>query len=80
MCCSSPSLASRDLAVPTRVEGLKGVNVIILSGGWRHAVAADDHGRMFGWGWNKVSIACLPTCSVAHYQVGGTHDYAQLSC
>lgn len=48
-------LCCRDLAVPKRVEGLQGVNVVLLSGGWRHAVAADDQGRMFGWGWNKVS-------------------------
>ena len=44
----------RDLAVPKRVEALQGVNVVLLSGGWRHAVAADDQGRMYGWGWNKV--------------------------
>lgn len=49
-CC----VTSRDLAVPKRVEALQGVNVVLLSGGWRHAVAADDQGRMYGWGWNKV--------------------------
>jgi len=36
------------------VEALQGVNVVLLSGGWRHAVAADDKGNMYGWGWNKV--------------------------
>ena len=52
---SNLCLRCRDLAIPKRVEGLQGVNVVLLSGGWRHAVAADDQGRMFGWGWNKVS-------------------------
>lgn len=53
--CFADPCACRDLAVPKKVEGLQGVNVIILSGGWRHAVAADDQGRMYGWGWNKVT-------------------------
>jgi len=49
----------RDLAVPKRVEALQGVNVVLMSGGWRHAVAADDQGRMYGWGWNKACTSSL---------------------
>lgn len=52
----SAGFPSRDISIPKRVEGLEGVNVVLLSGGWRHAVAADDQGRMWGWGWNKVPL------------------------
>ena len=48
------TLSCRDLAVPKQVKALQGVKVVMLSGGWRHAAAADDAGRMYGWGWNKV--------------------------
>ena len=44
----------RDLAIPKQVKALDGVHIIMLSGGWRHAAAADKDGRMYGWGWNKV--------------------------
>ncbi len=58
-------LGCRDLAVPKRVEALQGVNVVLLSGGWRHAVAADDQGRMYGWGWNKACTYFFFYCPVA---------------
>ena len=57
-------LCCRDLAIPKRVEGLQGVNVVLLSGGWRHAVAADDQGRMFGWVRNKVNHLLVMLSSV----------------
>jgi alpha-tubulin suppressor-like RCC1 family protein len=25
-----------------------------IAGGWRHTVALDEDGQMYGWGWNKV--------------------------
>ena len=57
----------RDLAVPKRVEALQGVNVVLLSGGWRHAVAADDQGRMYGWGWNKACTSSPPVFPSSSY-------------
>lgn len=57
-----------DLAIPKIVEALSGVHIMMLSGGWRHAAAADKDGRMFGWGWNKFGqvgvgekVECVPT-------------------
>jgi alpha-tubulin suppressor-like RCC1 family protein len=29
----------------------------IIAGGWRHTVAADADGNLYGWGWNKVSCS-----------------------
>lgn len=26
-----------------------------IDGGWRHTVALDDDGQLYGWGWNKVT-------------------------
>ena len=59
----------RDQAAPKAVEALKDVNVTLISGGWRHTVAADDAGNLYAWGWNKVlclglrgsAILCVST-------------------
>ncbi|KAL3696817.1 hypothetical protein R1sor_010893 [Riccia sorocarpa] len=42
-----------DHLVPHQVGGLKDKPIIQISGGWRHTVALDDAGRLYGWGWNK---------------------------
>ena len=47
----------RDHLTPKRIEALDGKRITMMGGGWRHAVAADDQGRMYAWGWNKVSSA-----------------------
>jgi alpha-tubulin suppressor-like RCC1 family protein len=26
-----------------------------ISGGWRHTMALTSDGKLYGWGWNKVS-------------------------
>jgi hypothetical protein len=39
--------------VPREVEGLRGRRISLVSGGWRHTMAADDSGAVFAWGWNK---------------------------
>lgn len=26
-----------------------------ISGGWRHTMALDNEGQIYGWGWNKVT-------------------------
>lgn len=36
------------------VEALKDKRVVLISGGWRHTAVADDAGRLYTWGWNKV--------------------------
>jgi len=42
------------------VEALRGRRVALVSGGWRHTVAADEAGNIFSWGWNKVRAARAP--------------------
>ncbi len=49
--------ACRDHLMPKKIEALDGKRITMMGGGWRHAVAADDQGRMYAWGWNKVSAA-----------------------
>ena len=49
--------ACRDHLTPKKIEVLDGKRITMMGGGWRHAVAADDEGRMYAWGWNKVSAA-----------------------
>lgn len=29
-----------------------------IAGGWRHTVALDEQGQLYGWGWNKVLTSC----------------------
>lgn len=29
-----------------------------VAGGWRHTVALDADGQLYGWGWNKVTNLC----------------------
>lgn len=50
--------ACRDLAAPKQVQGLKSRRITLISGGWRHTVAADDAGNLHAWGWNKVIAPC----------------------
>eukprot|EP00891_Asterochloris_glomerata_P007758 jgi/Astpho2/7758/Aster-07597 len=42
-----------DHLTPKKIEALDGKQITMMGGGWRHAVAADDQGRMYAWGWNK---------------------------
>lgn len=42
-----------DHLVPHQVAALKGHRIFQVSGGWRHTMALDDEGKLFGWGWNK---------------------------
>jgi len=53
-----------DQLVPKKVEALSGNRVALVAGGWRHTLAADDQGRLFGWGWNKFG----------QLGIGHTHD------
>ena len=41
--------------LPKVVEALREVRITLISGGWRHTMAADDTGQLYGWGWNRVS-------------------------
>ena len=47
---------------PKKIEALNGKRITMMGGGWRHAVAADDEGRMYAWGWNKVSAGGQAAC------------------
>ena len=44
---------TRDLHVPTRVEGLEGQMVTDPICGWRHSAALTDQGRLWTFGWSK---------------------------
>ena len=33
---------------------LEGTRIGLVSGGWRHTIAADKTGKLYAWGWNKV--------------------------
>eukprot|EP00246_Nothoceros_aenigmaticus_P002684 TRINITY_DN13533_c0_g1_i1.p1 TRINITY_DN13533_c0_g1~~TRINITY_DN13533_c0_g1_i1.p1 ORF type:complete len:452 (-),score=54.98 TRINITY_DN13533_c0_g1_i1:408-1763(-) len=48
-----------DHLVPHQVAALKDKTIVQVSGGWRHTVALDSEGRLYGWGWNKFGqIGC----------------------
>ena len=49
-----------DQTTPKAVDALKDVRITLISGGWRHTVAADESGHLHAWGWNKVLSLC--TC------------------
>lgn len=40
--------------LPKAIEALREVRITLISGGWRHTMAADDTGQLHGWGWNRV--------------------------
>ena len=44
----------RDQLAAKAVAALQGKRVVLVSGGWRHTVAADETGQTFSWGWNKA--------------------------
>lgn len=44
---------NEDHLVPCRVEGLRNAHITQISGGWRHTMALDVDGQLYGWGWNK---------------------------
>jgi hypothetical protein len=48
------SLPRSDQLLPKKVEALRGKRVQTVAGGWRHTMAADSEGVLYGWGWNKV--------------------------
>ncbi|MCO5562525.1 hypothetical protein L7F22_016152 [Adiantum nelumboides] len=43
----------KDHLVPHQVAVLKANPIVQISGGWRHTMALDDQGKLYGWGWNK---------------------------
>jgi alpha-tubulin suppressor-like RCC1 family protein len=44
----------RDSLIPKAVEFLKDRVMTMIAGGWRHTIAGDSEGKLYGWGWNKV--------------------------
>ena len=50
--------ACRDQLAAKAVEALRGKRVVLVSGGWRHTVVADEAGSTYSWGWNKVRGLC----------------------
>ncbi len=53
-----------DQLIPKAVEALKDNRIVLISGGWRHTAAADDTGKLYAWGWNKVCL--LTEVAVIH--------------
>jgi hypothetical protein len=48
-----------DHLVPFQVEALKNKIIQAVAGGWRHTVALDADGQLYGWGWNKFGqVGC----------------------
>ena len=48
------------------VKALESTPIGLISGGWRHTIAADKSGKLYAWGWNKVGILssnAVPTAS-----------------
>ncbi|KAG1657956.1 hypothetical protein FOA52_004727 [Chlamydomonas sp. UWO 241] len=73
-----------DCMTAKRVEGLAGVRVVRVAGGWRHTMAADSDGVLYAWGWNKFGQLGLGDCddrsapTVVSLPGGGT--VAALAC
>jgi alpha-tubulin suppressor-like RCC1 family protein len=55
-----------DQLVPKAVEALRGKQIVLISGGWRHTAAADDSGKLYAWGWNKVLHEEQPLLAISH--------------
>ena len=56
-----------DQLSPKAVEALKDRRVVAIAGGWRHTAAADDAGKLYTWGWNKVGeseLVFAPPCTM----------------
>eukprot|EP00884_Botryococcus_braunii_P013111 jgi/Botrbrau1/21800/Bobra.0190s0025.2 len=43
----------KDSLIPKAVESLKDKAMTMIAGGWRHTIAGDADGKLYGWGWNK---------------------------
>ncbi|CAK9867327.1 unnamed protein product [Sphagnum jensenii] len=49
----------QDHLIPHQVEALEKTKVQSISGGWRHTMALDSEGQLYGWGWNKFGqVGC----------------------
>jgi alpha-tubulin suppressor-like RCC1 family protein len=49
----------QDHLIPHQVEALEKTKVQSISGGWRHTMALDNEGQLYGWGWNKFGqVGC----------------------
>lgn len=46
--------APRDGSRARQVQALDNICIKLISGGWRHTIAADKDGQLYAWGWNKV--------------------------
>jgi alpha-tubulin suppressor-like RCC1 family protein len=55
-----------------------------IAGGWRHTVALDEDGQMYGWGWNKFGQVGVSNTEDQNYPqiVKGLADQrvTQVSC
>lgn len=47
------SLATSSMIINTTHKAVFISNQV--AGGWRHTVALDEDGQLYGWGWNKVT-------------------------
>lgn len=59
----------RDKLTPALVQALADKHIVTVSGGWRHTLAADSQGVVYGWGWNKVRAG-------GRSSRWGTNDYS----
>jgi alpha-tubulin suppressor-like RCC1 family protein len=72
----------QDHLIPHQVEALEKTKVQSISGGWRHTMALDSEGQLYGWGWNKVSFIhlCLRTSECKQWICCNVTDFFSIVC
>ncbi|CAM6066951.1 unnamed protein product [Sphagnum tenellum] len=74
----------QDHLVPHQVHALRNKKIRSIAGGWRHTVAVDEDGQMYGWGWNKFGQVGVNNTEDQNYPqiVKGLADQrvTQVSC
>eukprot|EP00252_Welwitschia_mirabilis_P003499 TRINITY_DN13557_c0_g1_i1.p1 TRINITY_DN13557_c0_g1~~TRINITY_DN13557_c0_g1_i1.p1 ORF type:complete len:436 (+),score=82.89 TRINITY_DN13557_c0_g1_i1:975-2282(+) len=73
-----------DHLTPHRVEALQDTRIIQISGGWRHTMALDAEGNLYGWGWNKFGQLGvgdnIDHCSPERVKIPDNEKVVQVSC
>lgn len=43
----------RDQPIPKKIDAVSNKKIALVTGGWRHTLAADKEGELYAWGWNQ---------------------------
>lgn len=66
-----PLHVCRNQHLPKAIAALQEIRITLAVGGWRHTMAADDTGQLYGWGWNRVGSASARLCLLVCVRIPG---------